>query len=135
MKLTRLIEDWNSVPGPGDYRPGDEQNPDSPDYTPPRTRRRSQEQTPPNSPYTAAADKQSAIDKKHDAAITDVKLTQRYDNGPQFAATSVRTGIARDQQTADGEIRRIRYAANTVKRAETSPMDDGRVSFTIEYIV
>lgn len=143
MKLFEL--NYKNIPGPGDYHPGDEYLPGSPDYDPSAGIRRrsgggyrpSQEEL--NAEFAADRKREDEMllrkEKAHASKITDVQEVQDHVHGKQYAPMITRTGIASDKATADKEIGRLRYVAWKTEDSSVEPMPDGRFKFMIKYMM
>lgn len=140
MKLYEI--NYRNIPGPGDYRPGDENDPRSPDYDS-RARKPYRGERP--SAAEIAADHE--VDQRredqtnrsreaaHQAKISDVQETQSYPRGKQFAPVITRTGVALDRQTAQKEIGRLQYVAYETYETKIEELGDGKVKFMIKFMM
>lgn len=140
MKLSQLLEAGQYTGGPGDYRPGDENNPRSPDYDPKikRVNRGPSAQDKEdafqiNQQY--ADRRASKREQEHEASLTDVKTTDDYVHGREYAPVKTTTGIAADRANAYRAIDKIKYVAHTTKSEAVEPLDDGRFKFTVVYVM
>lgn len=142
MKLFEI--NYRNIPGPGDYHPGDEYLPGSPDYDPTAGRRRSGGEYRPSREELAAefdADRRRederflSKEREHRSNITDVEEKNDYVHGKQYAPVITRTGIASDKATADREVNRIRYVAWRTDDSSVEPLPDGRYKFMIKYMM
>jgi hypothetical protein len=142
MKLFEI--NYKNIPGPGDYHPGDEYLPGSPDYNPSAGRRRSgggyrpsQEEL--NAEFDADRKREDEMLRKkerdHASKITDVEETQDHVHGKQYAPIITRTGIAADKATADKEVGRLQYVAYRTYDTGVEPLPDGRFKFMIKYMM
>jgi hypothetical protein len=144
MKLQHLLEmNPRDIPGPGDYHPGDEYLPGSPDYDPSAGRRRTrsggysqaERDADWDADQRAQENRRLQREQQHKAKIADVKYDEEYRHGRQYAPVTIYTGVAADEATAQREGSRIRYVAYHFYKADIKPRDDGRFDFRFEYMM
>lgn len=142
MKLSHLFEmNPRNMPGPGDYHPGDEDNPRSPDYDP---RARVSRGSRPSQAEIAAdyeLDQKAEDDRRrrqeaaHAAKVTDVAYDHEYPNGKGMASIDIMTGIAADRATAAREIAKKEYVAYHKYGSDIQELPDGRFKFMVKYMM
>lgn len=143
MKVRHLFEmNPRDIPGPGDYHPGDENLPGSPDYDPrPRPSRGGYRMSDEDRRQQSMDDemnlraREARDRKKHESKITDVKVDHEYPNGKGMATIDTMTGIAADRQTAQREISRMEYVAYHKYGNDIQELPDGRFKFMVKYMM
>ena len=145
MKLYDLKEtNYARMPGPGDYHPGDEDIPGSPDYDP-RPRNRGSSTSSYVSPEEARDNARRERDEetrkynekeaKRQEKISDVEYSEDFIHGKGMAPVTTMTGSAIDRDAAQREINRVRYVAWNTYEDKIEELPNGRFKYMIKYMM